>query len=172
MQPQPPEHSLPEDSGFDPRFEGEDLELCRELLPRAREVVEDPVVRAAVAELVSELADSPHVRGIARERVVAYVDGVAVMKAMSSLANRESVPQLLRSPYPFGRAGLDNPDNVYRTARLDGSLGYVLEGERNSSYDLYLQLMDGQPGKATACTRHWGCSAATTSTSIRRDASG
>lgn len=146
-QTQPRDPASP--AGFDRSFRGEDLDTCQQALEPARAVLDEAVVREAVAELVETLASTPHVRqaGIARHRIVDYVEGVALVKAITGILNRRPEPALLRSPYPLGRAGLDNPDNVYRTAALDGAAGYVIEGERNSSYDVYFQLMDGQPGE-------------------------
>lgn len=132
-----------------PEFRGEDLSATERLTPAARRLADEPVVRRARAVLVDELLATPYVvaAGISRPRVEEYVAGVAYVKALSELSNRSPRPTMLRSPYPVGRAGLDNPDNVYRFIRLDPKASYVITSRRNSSYNVYFQLLSGQPGE-------------------------
>ncbi len=48
------------------------------------------------------------------------------------------------------KSGMDNPDNEYRAAIIDGTQKYRITGRLNSGRALYLQSIGGQPGVGTA----------------------
>lgn len=130
-------------------FMGEDYRALRRLLPAAERLIESPPMRAARADAVAYLLGSANVSAarIAPERVADYVAGVALVKGLAQLALCEPRVTMIRSPYPLGRAGLDNPDNVYRSVRLDPQCDYVITGRLGTAYDLYIQALDAQPGE-------------------------
>ncbi len=115
---------------------------------RARELAQDPVVVAAKANLLDTLAQS----GLATDdataaEMPAYVDSLA-LAAASDVANlgRTSIAW---DNQPDRRWGLDNPDVIYRSATIDENGSYVIRGIRNSSQNIYFQVLDAYPGDGT-----------------------
>lgn len=119
------------------------------LLRRSALTLDSRHVRSVREEMTEQLLASPNVIAakISRARVAEYVAGVALVKGMAQLALCEPRVTMVRSPYPLGRAGLDNPDNTYRSVRLEPGAEYVIHGHLNTARDLYIQALDAQPGE-------------------------
>lgn len=115
---------------------------------RALELTQDPAVVTAKAKLRDTLTQS----GLATDDAAAaempgYVDSLAVAVA-SDVANlgRTSIAW---DDQPDRRWGLDNPDVIYRSATIDENGSYVIRGVRNSSQNIYIQVLDAYPGDGT-----------------------
>ena len=59
-------------------------------------------------------------------------------------------PRFSRMPDLGSKSGMDNPDNDYKMALIDGEKDYIIRGQLNSGRQLYLQSVYGQPGVGDA----------------------
>jgi len=59
-------------------------------------------------------------------------------------------PMFSRMPDLGSKSGMDNPDNEYKMAIIDGSQTYRIQGQLRSRRKLYLQTVFGQPGVGDA----------------------
>ncbi|MFC7446811.1 hypothetical protein [Rhodococcus daqingensis] len=112
---------------------------------RAVALTREPAVVAAKEKLLGTLAQS----GLAADDATSaemrpYVDGLALAVA-SDVANlgRTSIAW---DDQPDRRWGLDNPDVIYRSATIVEDGSYVIRGNRNSSQNIYFQVLDAYPG--------------------------
>jgi len=58
-------------------------------------------------------------------------------------------PMMSLVPRPSDRLGLDNPDNLYYTARVSDTGAYVISGKRGSARTFLIQALSGLPGLST-----------------------
>ena len=59
-------------------------------------------------------------------------------------------PRFSRMPDLGSKSGMDNPDNEYKMAIIDGSNDYLITGQMHSDRHIYLQTVYGQPGVGDA----------------------
>ncbi len=59
-------------------------------------------------------------------------------------------PRFSRMPDLGSKSGLDNPDNEYKMALIDGTQSYKITGQLTSGRRIYLQSVYGQPGVGEA----------------------
>jgi hypothetical protein len=128
----------------------------------ALRVTQAPAVEAAKAQLRSELLDQPVGRtrdGALRldQAIDHWARTLALRLARSDLFDPHfiwSVDETPRHTHGYdwpgaGIGGLGNPDNVYRTAFLDGDGSYEVIGQRgiNGSAHFSLELTRQEPGR-------------------------
>jgi len=127
-----------------------DTEDQRMIDAAARQLVGLPSVREAKRALVEKLQKTPfHTDSTTAADLDRYVDGLAWSQATRVARELDPEPRAVWGQQPNGRYGLDNPDNVYRTISVDDSGSFVVTGRRNSSFDVYFQLMDAGAGDGT-----------------------
>lgn len=113
----------------------------------ARLMVLAPEVQAAKHRMIEELGSWEHVTDDAtRQEIVRYVDGMATVQAMRVWQEQREPTAIFRMPFPIGRAGLENPDNIYRSMMVDSRYSYVITGKKTNSFGLYFQLVSGDQG--------------------------
>lgn len=116
----------------------------------ARRLVELPAVADAQRMLADKLRQTPFRADPATAAELdRYVAGLAWSQATKVAREIDPQPRVLWGQQPNGRYGLDNPDNIYRTISVDDSGSFVVTGRRNSSFDVYFQLMDASAGDGT-----------------------
>lgn len=116
----------------------------------AHRLVELPAVADAAGTLVERLRQTSFDSDPATAADLdEYVAGLVWSQATKVAREIDAQPRVLWGQQPNGRYGLDNPDNIYRTISVDDSSSFVVTGRRNSSFDVYFQLMDAGAGDGT-----------------------
>lgn len=116
----------------------------------ARALVDLPAVVDAERTLIEKLRQTPsHADPATAADLEGYAAGLAWSQATKVARELDPLPRAVWGQQPNGRYGLDNPDNVYRTISVDGTGSFVVTGRRNSSFDVYFQLMDAGAGDGT-----------------------
>lgn len=100
----------------------------------------------AAAELEARLlsADMPEAE---REEGRAYLGGLVRWELNRALVSSDpGRPALTLCMDDVSKWGLENPDNIYRSAAIDGDAEYVLRGERGTTADLVFEVLTGLAG--------------------------
>ena len=115
-----------------------------------------PGLDAAIANARATLLAAPFVEGPGDEaKALQYLDGLIESSRRLARSVIEQ-PVFVRPIGPieqhgdrFMKAGLDNPDNDYWQAEVRSGSTYVIEGQRGTTVDLNLQLLDGSYAEHT-----------------------
>ena len=99
-------------------------------------------------DLVADTAALVHAAlpGQEPEQVRSYADELILCTALQQVNSDPSRPRVLRNLFPGARAGLDNPDTIYRFIPVASHSTYVLSGRRGTSTDVSFQLFDAWQG--------------------------
>jgi len=82
-----------------------------------------------------------------RDEGRAYVAGLVRFELQRALIGSDpGRPRLTLCMDDVSKWGLENPDNVYRAATIDGDAEYVLRGERGTTADLAVEVLTGLAG--------------------------
>jgi hypothetical protein len=103
------------------------------------------LLRAAAALEASLLAPDLPERDLGEGR--AYVAGLTRWACERALvASDPDRPRFARCMDTVSKWGLDNPDNIYRSARIQGDAEYVISGDRGNCADLAIEVLTGLAG--------------------------
>ncbi|CAN5617660.1 DUF1214 domain-containing protein [soil metagenome] len=97
-----------------------------------------------LATTVAQIADS--LPNQALDQVTAYARELILCTALQHLNSDPVRPRVMRNLFPGARAGLDNPDTIYRFIPVSADSSYVIRGRRGSSTDVSFQLFDAWQG--------------------------
>jgi hypothetical protein len=75
-----------------------------------------------------------------------FVQGIVNASLTWALSNTPEAPLMALVPHPSDRLGLNNPDNLYYTARVDDRHSYVISGKRGLARTFAIQANTGLPG--------------------------
>ncbi|MCH8064874.1 MAG: hypothetical protein IIC90_03485 [Chloroflexi bacterium] len=105
----------------------------------------------AVREAETIIAGAPHVES--EQDLLEgydYLSG-SIRAALQAAWSRDSEhPRFIRSATPYTKVGLDNPDTLYFSARIQDDAEYVVSGTRGTTTDLSFQIMNGDYSPAQA----------------------
>src|SRR3954469_14703198 len=99
---------------------------------------------AAIADAERVGAEAPHIRD-PQDLIEGqdYLAGGIRASIQMAWAFDRDFPYFVRSPGPYTKMGLDNPDTLYFHAWLRDDAEYVVTGRRGSTADLSFQILDG-----------------------------
>ena len=98
----------------------------------------------AVREAEGVVASAPHV--VSERDLLEGYDYLAgsIRAALQAAWSHDSErPRFIRSATPYTKVGLDNPDTLYFSARIQDDAEYVVSGTRGTTTDLSFQIMNG-----------------------------
>jgi len=82
-----------------------------------------------------------------REEGRLYVAGLIRWQLERALVSSDpGYPRFTRCMDEVTKWGAENPDNVYRSATIDGEAEYLIRGERGSCADICFEVLPGLPG--------------------------
>lgn len=105
----------------------------------------------AIREAEGIMAAAPHVKS--EQDLLEGYDYLAgsIRAALQAAWSRDSgLPRFIRSATPYTKVGLDNPDTLYFSARIQDDAEYVVTGTRGTTTDLSFQIMNGDYTPAQA----------------------
>lgn len=105
----------------------------------------NPILQAA-AEIEAELitADLDDADRAAGRNYLAGLTRWALERAL--VGSDPQYPCFVRCMDTVSKWGLENPDNIYRSTRIDGSAEYVITGHRGTCADLAIEVLTGLAG--------------------------
>lgn len=103
-------------------------------------------ILAAAAELEAELI-TPDLSPAERDAGLRYVAGLTRWATERALVGSDpQVPCFVRCMDTVSKWGLENPDNIYRSARIEPAAEYLITGRRGSCADLAVEVLTGLAG--------------------------
>jgi hypothetical protein len=103
-------------------------------------------ILAVAAELEAELI-TPELSDADREFGLRYLAGLTRWATDRALVGSDpDHPCFVRCMDTVSKWGLENPDNIYRSARIDGACEYLITGRRGSCADLAVETLTGLAG--------------------------
>ncbi len=119
-------------------------------MPEEEHDVTKPFIDA-IREAEGIIASAPHVES--EQDLLEGYDYLAgsIRAALQVAWSRDSQhPRFIRSATPYTKVGLDNPDTLYFSARIQDDAEYVVTGTRGTTADLSFQVMNGDYSPAQA----------------------
>jgi hypothetical protein len=105
----------------------------------------NPILEVA-AELEAQLI-TPDLAAAEREAGLRYLAGLTRWTIERALVGSDpQVPCFVRCMDTVSKWGLENPDNIYRSARIEAGAEYLITGRRGSCADLAVEVLTGLAG--------------------------